>query len=202
MIIDVSSNNGHIDFSQVAPQVEKVVIRVSLGYGTEDQNAQYYAPHAATAGIPVLYYHFAYEHDGVDPVADATKQANYFLQCIANFPAYEDLVIDLEPKDAQGDDTNLTQDQFATWLQTFLDVAEAATGKQLIIYTYADYLNRHLPAGHTFGKYRLWIANYGNVTNPPLPNGWTSYYMWQYSESGQVNGIATKVDCSRLNPGQ
>lgn len=113
------------------------------------------------------------------------------------------MVIDLEPFDSNGRDTTFSQVEYAIWLQTFLDTVEHATGKQMIIYTYADYLNRHLPDNHTFGSFRLWIANYHSPTgtgyNPPLPKGWTEYYMWQYSQTGTIPGIKTNVDLSKLN---
>jgi len=200
MIVDLSSNNGDVDFSEVSPAVDKVVVRTSLGYGDVDKNCSFYALHASLELIPLLYYHFAYMHDGVAPVDDATEQAEYFVSCIAWLPAYEDLVIDLEPENAQGDDTHLSQSDFGLWLQTFLDTVKAKTGKDMIIYSYADYLNRHLADGHAFGKYRLWIANYGNVDAPVLPKGWSEWYMWQYCEKGRLTGITTNVDFSKLNP--
>lgn len=202
VIIDCSSNNGHIDFALVKPQVDKVIIRATMGTGTADKNAPYYAQHCKDNGIPVSYYHFAYPDKkmGGTIVSDATSEANYFLQTIKPYPDPVDLIIDCEPKNAAGDDTDLTQSEYALWLQTFLDVVEHTTGKKMVIYTYADYLNRHLPIGHTFGNFPLWIANYGkNIKCPPLPHGWLNYYMWQYSQSGSINGISTPVDLSVLN---
>jgi len=206
MIVDISSNNGLIDFKQVKLSgVEKVVVRATMGFNTHDKMLITNANSVHAAGIPVLYYHFAYEHGDKESASDATIQANYFLDTIKQLPVAEDLVIDLEPKDAAGNDTTFNQQQFALWLQTFLDVVEHATGKQMIIYTYADYLNRHLLGNHSFGKYRLWIANYHSPTgtgtgyNPPLPKGWTKYYMWQYSQTGTVPGIKTHVDLSKLH---
>lgn len=63
MIIDISSNNGLVDFKQVKQAgVEKVVIRSTMGFNTHDKMLQTNANAASTAGIPVLYYHFAYLH--------------------------------------------------------------------------------------------------------------------------------------------
>lgn len=42
-------------------------------------------------------------------------------------------------------------------------------------------------------KYRLWIANYG-VQSPSIPMGWTKHFIWQYSQTGSVSGIAGNVD--------
>ena len=45
---------------------------------------------------------------------------------------------------------------------------------------------------------RLWIANYNNPPTPPLPVGWTKYFMWQYTDSGTIAGIKGNVDLSKL----
>ena len=198
MIIDLSSNNGEVDFDQLK-DVEEVFIRASLGYGDFDKKLNENASGAQRAGLPVSYYHFAYPHDNVDPADDAAKQANYFADTIQKLPTATHLAVDLENFNAQGGDTSESQQEYATWLQTFLDTVESRTGIKCVIYTYADYLNRHLPKDHAFGSYDLWIANYGtHVTNPPLPNGWTSSWAWQYSESGEMDGINGHVDLSKI----
>lgn len=199
MIVDVSSNNGEVKFSQLKDQVSEVFIRSSLGYGDFDKKLSHNAFAAQAAGIPVSYYHFAYPHGDAEPVADAAKQANYFIDTLINLPAATNLAIDLENFNAKGGDTTLSQNQYATWLQSFLDTVESRTGKKCIIYTYADYLNRHLPKDHSFGQYPLWIANYGaRLNHPPLPNGWKKSWGWQYSEKGTLPGIAGFVDLTRI----
>lgn len=197
MVIDLSSNNGKVDFSKITG-VDEIFIRASLGYGDFDKNLNENANGAHAAGIPVSYYHFCYPHNNADPADDATKQANYFVDTIAKLPAPTHLAVDLENFSATAD-TTISKEDYATWLQKFLDTVEARTGIRCIIYTYADYLNRHLPAGHVFGRYSLWLANYGNTKNPPPPTGWAAYFMWQYSESGSVNGIEGHVDLSKFN---
>lgn len=196
MIIDLSKNNGTIDFSALAG-VDEIFIRSSLGYGDKDSSLALNANGAAAANIPVSYYHFAYPHLVGNEAADATKQANWFLDTISTLPKPTHLAIDLENFSANADAT-LTPQAYALWLKVFLETVKGRTGITMIIYTYADYLNRHLSADHSFGGYPLWIANYGNTDAPPVPHGWTSYFMWQYSASGVMDGIEGKVDLSRL----
>lgn len=197
MIIDLSSNNGKVDFAKLE-DIDEVFVRSSLGYGDFDKKLNDNARATQSVGIPVSYYHFAYPHTGNNPVADAMKQANYFCDTIKNLPDPAHLAVDLENFNAQGGDTTISKTEYQLWLQAFLDTVEARTGIKCIIYTYADYLNRHLPANHTFWKYPLWIANYGTqVQHPPLPNGWTTSWAWQYSESGEMAGIDGHVDLSK-----
>lgn len=198
MLIDLSSSNGDVDFSKITG-VTEVFIRASMGYGDFDKKLSKNASAAQRAGLPVSYYHFAYPHGNASPAADAIKQANYFVDTVQKLPAPTHLAIDLENFNAKGDDTSFSKNDYAIWLQTFLDTVESRTGKKCVIYTYADYLNRHLPADHKFGAYPLWIANYNtHIDHPPLPHGWDSSWAWQYSESGEVAGVPGHVDLSRV----
>ena len=201
MVIDLSVHNGKIDFSKLT-DVDEVIIRATMGYGTIDKNLQENANGAMKAGFPVSYYHFAYPHDTADVVADAKKQANFFLDTIQSLPKSTNLCIDLEEYDDKKtpeSDTHLSPANYALWLQAFLDVVE--NRKQIIpmIYSYKDYLNRHLPTDHKFGVYPLWIAAY-QEQEPGLPAGWETWTMWQYSEHGKLPGVeGDDVDLSRKN---
>jgi len=203
MIIDLSSNNGTVDLAKAKQAgVTNVILRATMGVGSTDKLLVGNATKAKQAGLEVSYYHFSYPDQkcGGTEVADATAEANYFIDTISKLPDYVDLIIDCEPKDAQGSDTPLTPEQYELWLQTWLDVVKDRTGTDAVIYTYADYLNRHLPKDHAFGNHKLWIANYSTkIKTPPIPNGWSTWYMWQYSQSGKVAGIATAVDLSKTN---
>ena len=198
MIIDLSSNNGVVDFVQLSG-VDEIFIRSSLGYGDFDKNLNKNATEADAQGHPVSYYHFAYPHTDPDHEADAAKQANYFVDAIQKLPKFTHLAVDLENFNNHGGDTTLSPGEYAIWLQSFLDTVEERTGEKCIIYTYADYLNRHLPDNHQFGEYPLWIANYSHTLSPALPKGWNKYWAWQYSESGELAGITGHVDLSKTS---
>ncbi len=198
-IIDVSKHQGHIDFHAMKDLVREVFIRASLGYGDKDDSLVTNATNAAAAGIPVSYYHFGYpdQKGGLGEAADAMKEANWFVDTISVLPKATHLVVDLENFSAEKD-TTLTKAQYAIWLKVFLETVEGRTGIRPIIYSYAPYLDQHLPANHEFGKYPLWLAAYTKGT-PKLPKGWEGgYYMWQYTDSGVMDGITTKVDLSKL----
>jgi lysozyme len=110
--------------------------------------------------------------------------------------APEWLAIDLENWGPDRD-TPLTKAEYNQWLTVFLAEVQSATGITCMVYTYKSYLDLHLPPMHQFGSYPLWIANYNNPPTPPLPVGWTKYFMWQYSDSGTMAGITGHVDMSR-----
>lgn len=196
-IIDVSQHQGHVDFHAMKDLVQEVFIRSTLGFGDKDDNLATNAANAAAAGIPRSYYHFAYPSNPGSEPADAMKEANWFVDTINALPKYTHLAVDLENFSAEKD-TVLTKDQYAIWLKVFLETVEGRTGVRPIIYSYAPYLDQHLPASHQFGKYPLWLASYTKADKPKLPHGWTGYWLWQYTDQGVMDGITTKVDLSRL----
>jgi GH25 family lysozyme M1 (1,4-beta-N-acetylmuramidase) len=201
-LIDISSNNGKVDF--VAAKnggVTDVFLRLSMGVGCIDKATVANAKAAMAAGISVSYYHLAYADikNGGSAISDAMAEANYFVQCVKTLgiPAPKYVAIDLETQ------AKLDRVHYQQWLQTWLDAVEKALGITPIIYTYASYLDSVLPAGHPFGKYPLWIANYNisdasraNGSTPLLPKGWTKFALWQYSEKGAVAGVKGNVDLS------
>lgn len=181
--------------------LKHVYIRTSLGYKDKDDKCAINAVNAHKAGLKVSYYHFAYpsKSSSATVIDDAKNEAGWFCDVIKTLPAFENLVIDCENFSSNTDST-LSKDEYQLWLQTFLDTVKTITGADCIIYTYADYLTRHLPDNHPFGKYKLWIANYSNVAIPKLPKGWNSYYMWQYTDKGTIDGISGNIDCNSFNP--
>lgn len=204
MVIDVSSHNGTVDFTNM-PDVTDVFIRATIGYGTVDTMMTKHAEAASAAGKRISFYHFPYMHDGVDVVADATKQAHFFLDTIAQLPVYTHLAADCEEYDAKGlptSDTHVSKTDFELWLKTFYDtLADCGVAcNTMALYSYRDYLDRHLPDNHALGCYLLWLASYTpGITAPKLPVGWDAYWLWQYSEHGAPGVPRTDLDVSRFN---
>jgi lysozyme len=200
-IIDVSANNGLIDWSKVANDgVTDVIIRLSLGFNTKDKKADAYSKAAAAAGIRVSYYHFAYpdKKTGETVVDDAKNEANYFTRLFKGglMPAPHWLALDLEKWENDAD-SPLNKNEYLQWVVTFLHEVYNATGKTCLLYSNTPYLNSHLPPTHGLGQVPLWISNYNPVTKPPLPKGWKDYYMWQYSEKGRIRGINGFCDLNK-----
>jgi lysozyme len=196
-IIDVSSNNGQIDWNEVINDgVSDVIIRLSLGFGDRDKLAPKYAQEAVSVGLSVSYYHLAYPDAKQGTVSgDATQEANYFTSLFqaGQMPAPKWLAVDLE-KMSNGWDTPLNKTEYLNWLQVFLSQVYSNTGVTCFMYSNKPYLDAHLPVNHGLGAIPLWIANYNNISSPPLPKGWSQYFLWQYSETGLVQGINGSVD--------
>ena len=137
---------------------------------------------AKAAGLLRGAYHF-FEADD-----DPQQQAENYLKTVSLEPGDLPPVLDVESSSTSSvvPTTTIIQ-RIAAWLQT----VEQASGCTPILYTGSSYWNSL--ATQQFSTYPLWIAEYG-VASPTLPLGWTTWAFWQFTQSGEVSGIATPVD--------
>jgi lysozyme len=184
--IDVSDHQGTVDWNAVR-QAGKLFafIKATDGITYTDPDFAANWSGARAAGLLRGAYHF-YETDD-----DPTAQAKNFLSAVQLQPGDLPPVVDIERLDAGGTASQTVQD-----LQTWLDAVEQATGRVPIIYTDHGFWNSL--GTSAFGRYPLWIAEYG-VDSPTLPAGWTSWTLWQYSETGTVSGVTGSVDLDVFN---
>jgi lysozyme len=197
MIIDVSSNNGMIDWHTVAnnnPKPEGVIIKVNEGYLCADTKAKYNSTQYGLLNIPVGYYHFA-TLNNANVVADAEQEANYFLTSLNDLtPSTLPLALDIETNK-----TNLPPAQVVLWAKTFFNVLREAGKTNLALYSGLAFLNQeHFVVGD-FPGVKLWVAEY-TASALKLPTGFSDYWMWQYSDAATIAGIVGHVDVSKVNP--
>ena len=198
MIIDVSSNNGMINWSKVKtnnPAPTGAMIKVNEGYLCADSKASYNATQAHLTGIPVGYYHFA-TLNNPNVVADAEQEANYFLASLNNLPqATLPLALDIETNKI-----NLSVPQVILWAKTFFNILKEAGKTNLALYSGLAFINSEHFVASDFVGIRLWLAEYNNKEQPVLPVGFPDYWLWQYTANGKINGIIGDVDVSKYNP--
>jgi lysozyme len=146
------------------------------------------ATDAQNAGLKIGYYHFAHPSDFNGVENDAKEEAKYFLKALESFPVPNfPLVLDLEDEKM-----TLSNENVQKWILKFKEIVNKA-GFDLVLYSYADYLNRNLPKEHQLGEIPLWLASYPRVFDitklPKNPRGWASWIIWQYSDKGQPKGF-------------
>ena len=191
--IDVSHFNGNINWTEVAATQTFVYIKATQGTSYTDPMCRTNATAVSNTSLRMGYYHFATLENTGNVTADAQQQANWFAQTINNMPACT-----LVPMlDIEANAGNLPAAEVQTWISAFLAEMKANGFPLVFIYSYPAFLNSNLPAGHPFGSQPLWIADYTTAAQPTLPHGWSSYVIWQYSGSGQVNGVPTQCDLDR-----
>ena len=184
--VDVNSNFGPIDWTQVAQTKAFAYARVSDGATfTDTQFLNYYAG-IRQAGMKAGAYLF------FRPAQDPTQQANLLVRQLlrAGFAA-GDLVpaIVLEVTDGR------SSQQIAGSLQTTVDVVKASLLVTPVIESGPTFLAWQ--TGSTaFAGNPLWIEYFSNnCPTPPLP--WNDWAIWLYTDFGTVSGINMPVDLDR-----
>jgi len=194
--VDVASyqhvNGAAIGWSSVARAGYKfVAIKATEGnyyanpYGGSDLTG------AERAGLSVIAYHFA-----IPNVSGGAAQADYVIANAADGSgrvAPIGLDIEYDPYSAT-DGTNecygLSPGAMTSWAAAFSNEVRRRTGRLPILYTTADWWNTC--AGSTaLGQDSLWVAAYTTGGGPPLPVGWGTWAIWQYTSGGTVPGIVT-----------
>jgi len=186
--IDVSHHDGVIDWSKVAanqiPAIRFGIAKATQGDYFWDSRFNYNWAGMKDVGIPRGAYHF------FDCRIDPIKQARTFLNKVGSFPDLPP-ILDVE---WLGDVVEPEPYKLSQLLDTCLSFIQQKTGRIPWIYTSMGYWNTHLPKNSNLTKkYGLWVANY-RVDYPRLPSGWSSYWIWQWTEAGSVYGVPTAVD--------
>ena len=98
-------------------------------------------------------------------------------------------VVDVEEK------KNWNKSEFHKNFQEFLDLVENHFGSKPMIYTVNSFYNNHLSG--KYNSYHFLIGRYGK-TQPKMrdESNWT---IWQFSETGKVDGISKNVDIDVIN---
>lgn len=197
--IDVSANNGNIDWNKVKQNVvpiDFVFIKSSEGIGYTDPKFLTNAKECNRVGIKCGYYHFA-SLNTLNDVPDAKAEADYFLSVIKNAPAPKlPIVLDIETNKVGLDKPHVLE-----WINTFFNELKLKGYNDYALYSYTPFLNSNLTSNHGLGNIKLWIAAYTNTPSPKLPVGWDKYWIWQYSSNGKIFGINGNVDLNKtINP--
>lgn len=180
--IDVSNYQGKIDWAKVkADGINFVIIRAGWGKTNIDPKFRDNIEGAISVGINVGIYWFLYAKNENDIVLNAKK-------CYEVIEPYRKGITMKVWADWEYDSDKykpgLTRAQRTAWVKKFCSEM-ANYGYPVGIYANPDYLR------NKFGDvsdYPLWLAYYATSKGKYNP------YMWQYTSSGKVNGIVSKVD--------
>lgn len=201
--VDVSSSQhsggGGIDWGQVrGAGYEFAWVKTTEGnyyanpYFVDDFNG------AKSARLYGGAYHFA-----IPSASDGTSQADYFLDRGAYSIDGATLppALDIEWNPYGQACYDMDGGSLVSWIGAFRAEVQHRTGRLPVIYTAASWWNDCIGGGASFAADGLWVAAY-DVSTPPLPSGWKSWTMWQYSSSASVPGIAGDVDASYFSGSQ
>ena len=185
--IDVSKWNGRIDWKKVKKAgIDFCIIRT--GYSkTVDYKFKYNIEEAIENGLQIGVYHFSYATTN----AKAKEEAEFCLKLIKPYKKYITLGVWF---DYEYDSVSYsrrygvypTKKSVTSLAKTFCSTVEK-NGYSTGIYTNLDFSSNYFTK-EVLNKYPAWIAVWGKM------NYHGKYVMWQYTDSGRVDGIHGKVD--------
>ena len=195
-VIDVSGWQGDIDWAKAkADGVEGVIIRLGYGEGNNaDKKAQRNISECKRLGIPFGIYWYSYadtpalaKEEGTDVVAKL-KQFGVNPSDLA-YPVY----YDLEKWTWEGHQPPTDPNVYNNIVNNWYSALQSAGYKNLGVYSYTSYLQGPLKHADIYAK-TTWVAQYGaRMGFDSFP---TNSRGWQYTSSGQINGISGNVDMS------
>ena len=179
-----------------------VGVRATIGINGKDAMFQSHWTGVYDAGMLRIPYHYYI------PTMNPHAQAQNFLHAIAADSGELPPMLDVESnsyKDANGVTTTADDATLSGGVKAWLEDVENELGRVPLIYTRANFWNAHLRSlsqnPQFTEKYKLWVAHYvvgGREPTaaeiapfkPSLPIGWKDWFIWQYTESGKLGGIA------------
>ncbi|MGR4775034.1 RICIN domain-containing protein [Bifidobacterium adolescentis] len=193
-VIDVSSWQGDIDWAKAkADGVEGAIIRLGFGWGNDaDAKAQRNIAECKRLGIPFGIYWYSYaedvdgaKHEGND-VVSKLRQMGVSPNDL-KYPVYYDLERWTWTGHTPPTDPNVYNGIVNAWYGAL----QSSGYQNLGVYSYTSYLQGPLNNANIYAKTR-WVAQYG--ARIEFTAFGTNDRGWQYTESGQINGISGSVD--------
>jgi GH25 family lysozyme M1 (1,4-beta-N-acetylmuramidase) len=185
--VDVSYYDGTVDWASVKASGRQFAIaRVSDGTGFMDPQFATNWSGIKAAGMVRGVYQFYRPED------DAVAQAKIVISAVGSIGA-GDLppVLDVEVTDGESNATVV--DGITTWVSQI----RSSLGVEPMIYASPGFWEGLSGTSGLSDTY-YWDANWG-VSCPELASPWSSFEVWQYSDTGSVPGISDQVDLDRFN---
>lgn len=187
--IDVSKWQGEINWAEVAAGgVEFVIIR--CGYRGSSSGCLVVDPYfieniegAKAAGLDVGVYFFTQAVNEVEAVEEASMVVSLCENYDLDYPVF----IDTEGAGGNGRADGLDAETRTRVCEAFCETVQSA-GYHAGVYASRNWYYNQLE-DERLSTYVLWVAEY---REEPLYTG--NYSLWQYTSSGSVSGINTRVD--------
>lgn len=184
--VDVSSHQGNVAWQAVWNSGVRWAY-VKATEGTSYRNPYYAQQYNGSAGVGMVRgaYHFA-----IPNAASGAAQADYFVDNGGGWSLDGRTlpgVLDIEWNPYGSACYGKSPSAMVAWIRDFLDRYKVRTGRHAVIYTARNWWNQCTGGHASLGAHPLWVASYASSVGP-LPAGWSSYTMWQYTDSGPLVG--------------
>lgn len=184
--IDISNNNGSIDFSEAAADgVKYVYVKATEGKTFQDSKMEDFYNQCKTNCLKVGPYHFLVS------TSSPEAQAENFYKKIKSFEWELIPMLDIET-------------EFATlcdYILRFINAFKQLCPLQLGIYTYTGFIANIQAIKDTIKDYPFWEANYNNDPWNLPSNFLLNRIGHQYTENGEIFGVSGKCDVNSFTEG-
>ncbi|MBO5305223.1 MAG: hypothetical protein J6B12_00525 [Clostridia bacterium] len=184
--VDLSYHNGAVDFEALADDgMDFVILR--LGYdGNEDTKFEEYYKAARKAGLDIGAYIYTYATNADDLVTYTTTLLKHLEGKTFEYPIY----LDIEDT-AQKSLSKTTLMEMCTAYCNLLVQNRYYPG----IYSYLSFIEEKLDTEQLSARFEVWMAHYPSSMLFYGENYYADEYnMWQYTETGSVDGIVGDAD--------
>ena len=189
--IDVSSYQENIDWKKVKQEgIEFAILRLGYrGYGQTgkivlDSKFEKNYKEAKEQGIELGVYFFSQAIN----IQEVKDEANFVLNNLKNKELSYPVVFDLEKiKNDKARTDNLSLEEITDMTLEFCKIIKE-NGYEPSIYGNAKTFTTKMKL-ELFNDYNKWYADYQETPLYPY-----EFNLWQYTETGKVNGITGKVD--------
>ena len=178
-VLDISENNGEVDFDALVEHgVEGVIIRSSYGKYSEDECFYRNVEEAVNHGLKVGAYHYSYALDEEDAILEAHNMINVLARTSAKF----ELGIWFDMEDADGykaeHDFDFDAANITNICKAFIDNMPYDNKGIYASYSWFEYYIDFRYIG-----WNIWNAQWGEQDDlSPISN------VWQYSSEYYIDG--------------
>lgn len=184
--VDISKYQDYIDFHSLKSEgVDYVMIRVgargySTGQITLDENFNDNIVRAKDAGLDVGVYFYSQ----AITEEEAVEEANFVIEQIKEYEIDYPVAFQMEkvPNDKARID-ELSKSDKTTMARTFLNTVKEA-GYSPMVYGNKEWLIKEVDLSK-LSDYDIWLSQNGDIPDYPY-----RFSMWQYSNTGDINGIS------------
>lgn len=180
--IDVSEHQGEVDFDAVKNDgVDFVIIRAGYGIGHIDKRFYENYTNAKAAGLDVGAYWYSYATDD-----DFCRQeAQSCIETIRGLTFEYPIFFDLEEQSQISQGKEFCSNLIDVFCST-LENAGYFSGFYSYLGMISSVVNDYIKS-----RYTCWVAQWSSNCSYT-----GDYGLWQYSATGNVDGIQTDVDCN------
>lgn len=184
--VDLSHWNEDVDFAALkADGIDFVILRVGTSR-TPDRMFETYYAQAREAGLDIGAYILTYAKNEAEARADAAWMAQVLQGKTFEYPIFFDI------EDASLEGQSISKNALTNVVLTFCTEMVNA-GYYPGVYTNKTWMEKHLDIDRIAANYDIWLASW-IVTGENISDYSNDFSMWQYTDKGTVDGVATAVD--------